>query len=65
MQTVASPDPFDTPTRPINDGPALLRIRRLAALARERIETCPDEDSLATARHELRAIEALAAEALR
>lgn len=48
-------------TRPINDGPALLAIRRAARIARERLELAPNLSSAADA---LESIERLAAEAL-
>jgi len=56
----------EAPTRSVNDAPTLLRIKRLAALARQRIEAAPrDMDALCLACRELHAIETLAAEALR
>jgi hypothetical protein len=54
----------EAPTKPVNDGPALLRIRRIAALARERLTVSPDAGAVAIAANELQAIESLAAEAL-
>jgi hypothetical protein len=58
-------DGNDEPTRPINDGPALLKIKRLARLARERLAVAPDDDALALACTELQAIEAITTAALR
>ncbi|HEY4016720.1 MAG TPA: hypothetical protein VGM06_25465 [Polyangiaceae bacterium] len=57
--------PDEAPTRPINDGPTLIRIRRLAALARERLSLLPDANAVALAAREVEAIEAMAIEALR
>ncbi|HEY4012053.1 MAG TPA: hypothetical protein VGM06_01835 [Polyangiaceae bacterium] len=55
----------ETPTKPINDGPTLMRIRRIAALARERLTVDPDPETVALAATELQAIESLAEGALR
>ena len=57
--------PDEVPTKPVNDAPTLLRIMRLAALARERLTICPDEAAIDIARTELQAIESIASEALK
>lgn len=52
----------EAPTRPINDGPCLLKIRRLCHIARARLEQAP---SLPVAVDVLADIERMATEALR
>jgi hypothetical protein len=57
-------DGNDEPTRPINDGPTLLRIQRLARVACERLVVDPDEGALLQVAADLAFIERLAKEAL-
>lgn len=65
MQPTLAFEPGESPTKPLNDAPTLIRIQRLAALALERLQVCPDDDALALACVEIQAIESLAAEALK
>lgn len=65
MNTLVEFPALETPTKPVNDGPALLRIRRLARLAKDRLSCAPDEAALALAYCELEAIETACTEALR
>jgi hypothetical protein len=62
---VVTTEDNDEPTKPVNDCPALLKCRRIARLAYERLTVNPDEGAIDLARNELCAIEAICNEALR